>query len=117
MKRTLGSDDGRVWRYVCRRVTPMGQHEVLRTAPPLRTKHAEPLLDLHNLTIASAHAAALDHIQRCSREGITKVTIVTGKSGPISTEFPHWLHNRSEVRRSAPLNDGGAWEVWLKRST
>lgn len=117
MKQRLVGDDRRVWRYVCRKVTPMGQHERIRTAPPLRRNHSEPLLDLHNLTVRDAHTAALRHLDQAASMGFDHVTIVTGKSGPISTEFPHWLHSRQDVRKTVCLNDGGAWQVWLKRST
>jgi DNA-nicking Smr family endonuclease len=95
----------------------MGQHEVLRTAPPLRSVGFAGTLDLHNLTIKDAHVAALAHVDRAALMGMDRVTVITGKSGPISAEFQHWLQGRSNVRRAVPLNDGGAWEVWLRKST
>lgn len=117
MKRTLTGDDRRVWRYVSRKVTPYGTPEVRRTLPPYPSTQFHHTLDLHNHTLKDAHVAALAHVERASSLGFSKVTVITGKSGPISTEFQHWLKSRADVRKAVPLNDGGAWEVWLKRST
>lgn len=117
MKRILTTDDRRVWRYVNRKVTPLGQPERLRWLPPFPHREFSGTLDLHNLTIKDAHSAALSHVDRAALMGLEKVTVITGKSGPISAEFQHWIQGRSNVRRAVPLNDGGAWEVWLRKST
>ena len=117
MKRSLTTDDRRVWRYVNRKVTPLGQSERLRWLQPFPGREFQCTLDLHNRTIKQAHEDALAHVALAAQLGMDKVTVITGKSGPISAEFQHWLQGRSDVRRAVPLNDGGAWEVWLRKST
>jgi DNA-nicking Smr family endonuclease len=68
-------------------------------------------LDLHGMTLAEAHATTNAFLAHCHERS---VTIVTGISGAIHREFPHWL-DKHPIGRIEPMNGGGAFRVHLRR--
>jgi hypothetical protein len=68
------------------------------------------LLDLHELTVQEAHDATLRFLNATSYKA---VTIITGKSGVICKEFPHWMNLWGY--RYIALKGGGAYRVNTKR--
>jgi len=74
-----------------------------------------PTLDLHDLTLVQAHAATLAHIQQAHARHQRKIIVITGRSGLIAKEFPTWIQLNPLVTKSAILNGGGAWKLWVKK--
>lgn len=83
---------------------------------PLRTPFST-VLDLHGMQIHPAYQRVLEHVTEAKRLGYRKVTVITGKSGPINIEFIHWLQDRPDIQRITAKNGGGAYDVWLKKDT
>ena len=50
-------------------------------------------LDLHGFTLEEAYQEFTDFIYAAYQENISKVEIITGKSGRIRQEFPHWAES------------------------
>lgn len=48
-------------------------------------------LDLHGHTQSEAHAALLRFLRHASEEGARLVLVITGKSGVLRRQVPHWL--------------------------
>jgi DNA-nicking Smr family endonuclease len=70
--------------------------------------------DLHGMTVQQAHVLVMHQIDQL-HEQVKYVTFITGKSGQISKEFPHWVSAISYVRACEILNQGGAYRVWFHR--
>ena len=78
---------------------------------PIENSHH---LDLHGLTLHQAHAQTLDKIVKC-RGTHKSLVFVTGKSGQIRQEFPHWLETHPMVRSVKEINGGGAFRVHYRK--
>ena len=50
-------------------------------------------LDLHGFTLEEAYQEFSDFIYSAYEDSISKVEIITGNSGQIKKEFPHWAEN------------------------
>lgn len=78
------------------------------------------ILDLHGMTIQTAFNKTRTFLERHFDIGSKIVTIVTGKSGKIAEEFPHWINNLHCVRELEALTDTrgqcGAYIIRLKKS-
>ena len=55
-------------------------------------------LDLHGLTLEEAYQDFTDFIYSAYEDNISKVEIITGNSGQIKKEFPHWAENNHQIR-------------------
>jgi DNA-nicking Smr family endonuclease len=71
-------------------------------------------MDLHGASLASAHEAALAHVDQ-SKFHHKHVMIITGKSGPMSSHMPRWLDHLPHVKQVDTLPGGGAFRVWLRK--
>jgi hypothetical protein len=93
------------------------------TLPPISNKQIRPILDvsfnptldLHNLTLQTAHERSKLHIEEAYYLGIKKVQHITGKSGQISKEFETWVKLNDKIRKIKKQNDGGAWVLWIRK--
>ena len=74
-----------------------------------------PTLDLHDLTLAQAHAATLAHIRQAHARHQRKIIVITGRSGLIAKEFSTWVDLNSLVTKRTVLNGGGAWKLWVRK--
>lgn len=70
-------------------------------------------LDLHGLTVAQAHAATKGFLASAAANH-RAVTIITGLSGEIKREFPHWFED-GNVRTIEEINGGGGYRIRFKR--
>ena len=55
-------------------------------------------LELHGFTLEEAYQEFTDFIYAAYQENISKVEIITGKSGRIRQEFPHWAESSHQIR-------------------
>ena len=65
------------------------------------------------MTLGHAHAQTRLLVSEAHTRGLKHVTIITGLSGPIRREFPFWVEQFPQVRRSEVLNGGGAFKLHL----
>lgn len=112
MSKKLTREDHRLWDRIKASVSSGLGGAFLPIRPPFN-----PTLDLHGMQIHPAYFQVNDHIKEARRLGLKKVTIITGKSGPINSEFVKWLEDRPEVRQITAKNGGGAYDVWLVKSS
>lgn len=118
---SLSEKDKQLWQAFTKSVQPLHCAQVTPAPQPLqRARDVKPrptpstLLDLHGETLASAHAAALAHVDPLHAHH-KRVTIITGKSGEMSTHMPKWLEHLPHVRQVDTLPGGGAFKVWLRK--
>ena len=55
-------------------------------------------LDLHDLTLEEAYEEFRDFIHDAYTNSISKVEVITGKSGQIRKEFPYWSENSHQIK-------------------
>lgn len=110
--RKLTLEDLHIWKRVRDSVT---SDQPIYCAP-LRAPFST-VLDLHGMQIHPAYQRVLEHVVEAKRLGHRKLTVITGRSGPINTEFVHWLQDRPDISRIVAKNGGGAYDVWLKKDT
>ncbi|MBV8792923.1 MAG: Smr/MutS family protein [Pseudolabrys sp.] len=70
-------------------LTPLNRREKQRVSRGKADIDAR--LDLHGYTQAEAHAALLRFLRRASDDGAKLVLVITGKSGVLRQQVPHWL--------------------------
>jgi DNA-nicking Smr family endonuclease len=99
-----------LWEKVCATVNRLGGPRSPRTRidPVLP---GPTVLDLHGFTVDEAYREVRDFLDGKTR----MVTVITGRSGVIRREFPHWLAQFSNVSSYEETNDGGAFKVKLKK--
>lgn len=112
MSRKLTLEDLRLWGRVKSSVASGFNGAVT----PLRAPY-NPVLDLHGVQIHPAYFRVKEHIAEAKIAGHRKLTVITGKSGPINLEFEHWLQDRPDIRKIAVKNGGGAYDIWLKKDS
>ena len=115
--RTLSEDDLKTWNNYIKNI--FSQPET--SFQPKKARSEEPeILDLHGMTIQTAFNKTRTFIERHYDVGSRLITIVTGKSGKIAEEFPHWLSNMTCISEYEALLDSrgqsGAYIIRLKRS-
>jgi len=114
---TISEDDLKTWNsYITTLYSQPENH-----FQPKKARNEEPgILDLHGMTVQSAFNKTRTFIERHFDVGSKIVTIVTGKSGKIAEEFPHWLNNLTCISEYEALMDSrgqsGAYIIRLKRS-
>jgi DNA-nicking Smr family endonuclease len=72
-------------------------------------------LDLHDLTLEEAYEEFRDFIYEAYTDNISKVEIITGKSGQIRKEFPYWSENSHQIRSSEISWHGGSFTVKIEK--
>jgi hypothetical protein len=124
MSGKLTKDDVSIWGLITRSVNKLrgapasvSTGPIVLVAPTPAVEHFEPVLDLHGYNIHQAFAIARKHLAKARSLGVRRVTVITGKSGEMNREFPHWFSDRPEISRITAKNGGGAWDLWLKRPT
>lgn len=72
-------------------------------------------LDLHDLTLEEAYQEFQDFIFEAYLDNISKVEIITGKSGLIRKEFPYWSENSHQIRYHEASWHGGSFTVKIEK--
>lgn len=111
----LNSSDQETWNiwvdHFFKKNNPLPIPKIYKTT--LKT-----VLDLHGMTLQQAFCAVNQFILNHSITGSKKITIITGKSGPILKEFPSWISQNNYVRSINPVvdkkNQIGSFQVILK---
>ena len=118
---SLSDKDKQIWQSYVKDVTPLHHDLVKPDVVPRIKKQPEDvcrvngLMDLHGLTLQQAHVSVHEQLN-AHHNTLRYMTVVTGKSGQMSKEFPHWLENHAHVHRLESLNDGGAFRIWFKKT-
>ena len=121
-KKHISETDASLWAQLTKDVKPLS---TTKPIPPPQQKIPknivpnyifEPNLDLHGYTVQDAFNQVDQQLYQAQQIGQDKVTIITGKSGTISSEFSDWIRYRSDVKKAKPKNNGGAWDIWIKRT-
>jgi DNA-nicking Smr family endonuclease len=117
----ISDKDRELWRMVMQDVKPL-QHDVVTPEPTcvprINTQpHTTPshTWDLHGMTLQDAHALVQSEISQ-SQHTFKYMTFITGKSGQMQKEFSNWLSQHAHVHRCEPLNGGGAYRIWFKKT-
>lgn len=117
----ISDKDRELWRMVMQDVTPL-HHDVVTPEPTcVSSIKAQPCpdahhtWDLHGMTLQDAHAKVQSEIAH-ARHTFKYMTFITGKSGQMQKEFSHWLSQQAHVHRCEPLNGGGAYRIWFKKT-
>ena len=72
-------------------------------------------LDLDGLTLEEAFEEFTDFIYEAYTNNLSKVEIITGKSGQIRKEFPYWSENNHQIKTVTPSWHGGSYEVKIQK--
>lgn len=91
---------------------------VVKYEPPkarifVRDVSVKKVLDLHGLTVQQAFEEARQFVAKGNEAGFKHVTIITGLSGQIRSEFEQWMKNNPLVRETKMINGGGAFKVYF----
>jgi hypothetical protein len=115
----LSQQDQLIWDHYKQDVKPIlhdkvpsASHFPVKVRPVRNVNHT---WDLHGMTLMDAHATVNREIDE-SRNSFKYMTFITGKSGQMQKEFPDWLRHHPHVHRCEPLNDGGAFRIWFKKT-
>lgn len=102
-----------LWAFVKRSITPLGQpvHREQR----LHLIRREDVFDLHGKTTGEGFKATHEAIEWSLRDGLKEITVITGRSGVMRQEFPHWLENHPNVQSITPARCGGSFRVKLRK--
>ncbi len=100
-----------LWKRVVASVRRLGSREPRQGLPALEIIPAPRSLDLHGLTVDTAHQRVKAFLSDTTYD---RVTIITGKSGVIRREFAGWLNLHPRVRTWSVINGDGAFSVWVK---
>ena len=72
-------------------------------------------LDLHGLTLEEAFEEFTDFIYEAYTNNLSKVEIITGKSGQIRKEFPYWSENSHQIKYHEISWHGGSFVVKIEK--
>ena len=64
------------------------------------------VLDLHGYTVHDANMIFCQYIDTAKSININHVIIITGKSGIIRQEFPHWIEGNIYITKAKMINEG-----------
>lgn len=104
--------DQETWDTYIRGVTPLGEPEPYRfSAPRFEPVRASRQIDLHGLSLADAYSATMSFLTAVTDRS---VTVVTGLSGAIKKEFPHWFTHLPNLRIEE-IHGGGAFKLRFRR--
>ena len=73
-------------------------------------------MDLHGLTLDEAYNRVKDAFADCYSKGIRKLKVITGRSGEICRQFPHWAELDTHVKSCKLNRDGGSYFVRIKHN-
>ena len=72
-------------------------------------------LDLHGFTLEDAYQEFTDFIYEAYQGRIPKVEVITGKSGQIRKEFPHWAESSHQIQYIEQSWHEGSFVVKIQR--
>jgi DNA-nicking Smr family endonuclease len=72
-------------------------------------------LDLHDYNLEDAYHICQEFIAEAYRDNIKKIEVITGKSGPIRREFPHWAENNHQVQYIENSWHGGSFIIKIQK--
>lgn len=101
----------RLWKRVTGTVTKLGGPRQ-RKSRLMESDTIPTITDLHGMTTQQAYEHTKHFVHRS--DGSKKLTIITGKSGQIRNEFPHWMDKLPVVHAFAELPGSGAFNIWIK---
>lgn len=107
-----------LWNFVKSKIRPLGSTTPHRTAAMPMTLARAPVpasIDLHGRTVQDAYEAVRAYVTAAAAAGHDQVVVVTGRSGAIRSEFPHWAARIPGVRRAEVLPGDGAFRLKLRR--
>jgi DNA-nicking Smr family endonuclease len=118
----MSEQDQQLWAAAMKHVQPLHVTHTVNHAPLAekisRIPHSRPAhhtWDLHGMALGEGYQFSLDKIH--AQQGNYKfVTFITGKSGQMNQEFVQWLDNNPHVRKVEPVNNGGAYRVWFRKT-
>jgi hypothetical protein len=112
--RNLTPEEENLWSRVKGTITPLGEPRRPGFNAFLQLLNPYPswVLDLHGMTVYEAFNRVKSFVQDAYLADVRRVTIITGKSGVIASEFPLWVE-RYPVQRSELLRGGGAYRVFI----
>lgn len=105
----MTKDDKALWDKLCESILPI--HEGKKKQMFIPKSNNTNIIDLHGFTI---HEAYLQFKSFISESESKKVTVITG-NGYISRELPIWADNIKDIREVEPINDYGAYKIYLYR--
>tara|TARA_E500000318_G_scaffold83060_1_gene78616 strand:- start:619 stop:873 length:255 start_codon:yes stop_codon:yes gene_type:complete len=73
-------------------------------------------MDLHGLTLDEAYDRVKEAFRDCHAKGIRKLKVITGRSGEICRQFPHWAQLDDNVKSVKLNRDGGSYFVRIKNN-
>lgn len=73
-------------------------------------------LDLHGLKIQEAYEKTIKFIEESHKIKIFEIYIITGASGEIKKEFPHWVTSHKLIKFYELVNSG-EFKLWLIKQT
>ncbi len=100
----MNEDDKQLWKKFC---DSLKDDTKSVSYHPLPFPH---ILDLHGYVIHDAFSMVSQFIEDTSYK---QIIIITGKSGQINKEFPHWISRFKIVKRYEMLNSG-SYKLYLK---
>lgn len=119
MIRKLTSDEEKLWNDVMSGAstisTPVVVSNPVQAKPSIRNRYIGRSLDLHGLVLHRAYVDVQDFFDNSYTAGYKTVLVITGRSGKIFEEFPHWAHSHSKVKKIELQPNKGSWKVWLKK--
>ena len=72
-------------------------------------------LDLHGFTLEDAYQEFTDFIFEAYQGSVSKVEVITGKSGQIRKEFPHWAESSHQIRYIEPSGHEGSIIIKIEK--
>lgn len=106
--------DMHLWDIVKQRCSPIGQKTAFRSAGGVLSFGPADRLDLHGYTVQGAYEATRSFIEQARYDRLRRVTVITGRSGQIRREFPHWMRTNSDVARFIETRGGGGFHMMLR---
>lgn len=92
----MKSEDRQLWEWFTRKMQG--------PVAALNLRHHPRKLDLHGLTLQQAYAETKQFLNATPHN---RIIVITGRSGEIAKEFPHWV----EGWFVNPLPNGGSFEL------
>jgi len=117
--RELSNEEKAQWAAIAKTVTPIDCPALNSRMARIRAAFIPTpswVLDLHNTTLEDAYRAVLDLLDEAIAYEAPAITVITGKSGQICREFPHWAQ-RFPIRDIEVLNGGGAFRLTMRKKT
>lgn len=107
-------DDMHLWKLVKETIAPLAQPRPQATLVQARPVQHVTTLDLHGMTVQQAYQTTLAFIISAAQHKVSRVTVITGRSGQIRAEFRFWVEHHPKVRQIAALNGGGAFSLKIR---